>query len=300
MLDDILDKLLGVLHVPLQVAEGELRLDHPKLSQVLGSLAVLRAKRGAKRVDVAQRGRVSLSGELPRAGEERGLAEEVIRVIDLAPFGLGKLGHLGRQSRHPEQLAGSLAVGRGDQRRLHVDETLALEKLVRRLRQRAPHARHRGNGVCARAEVSDAAEELEGVALLLQGVLLPAAVAHKLHLLRRNLKLLVLARALNNGPLDGNGGSSAQLLHLAVGRDLSLCNNLDTFGEAAVVYLDEAECLLVPHRTHPPLDHNRLANQVALLTLLNLLHLHSPTRQGKPAGCHLLLRSRAHQPRNSH
>lgn len=73
-----LDELLGVVHIVLQVGEGHLGLNHPKLRQVAACVRVLRAECGAEGVDVSQCARHGLSGKLAGHRKEGGLTEEVL------------------------------------------------------------------------------------------------------------------------------------------------------------------------------------------------------------------------------
>ena len=58
-------------------------LDHPELGEVARGVGVLGAERGAERVHGGHSARVRLHVELPRHRQERGLGEEVVRVVDL-------------------------------------------------------------------------------------------------------------------------------------------------------------------------------------------------------------------------
>lgn len=78
--------VLRALHVVREVAEGDLRLDHPELCQVAGGVGVLGAEGGAEGVDVGQRARVVLPLHLAGDREVRLLAEEVLRVVDAPVF----------------------------------------------------------------------------------------------------------------------------------------------------------------------------------------------------------------------
>ena len=97
-------------------------------------LRVLGAERRAERVDLAQRAGVDLAFELAAHGQVRRLAEEVLRVVDLA---VGLARQLGRvERRHAEHRAGPFAVAGRDDRRVDVEEALLLEEVVDRLGRR--------------------------------------------------------------------------------------------------------------------------------------------------------------------
>ena len=52
--DQIFNKLLGEIHVALQITKRHFRLDHPKLACMPGRVGVLSAKSGSKGVNVGQ------------------------------------------------------------------------------------------------------------------------------------------------------------------------------------------------------------------------------------------------------
>ncbi len=84
--DDVLEEVLGELHVALEIHERDLGLDHPELGEVAARLRFLRAERRAEAVRLAERGRRGLHVELARLREVRGLAvvvglEEVRRAL---------------------------------------------------------------------------------------------------------------------------------------------------------------------------------------------------------------------------
>ncbi len=81
--EDVLEQRLGQRRVVRQVGERDLRLDHPELGEMPAGVGVLRAERRAEGVDLRQREAVALDVQLPRDGEERLAAEEVLREVGL-------------------------------------------------------------------------------------------------------------------------------------------------------------------------------------------------------------------------
>src|SRR5207253_613415 len=79
--------------------------------------------------------------------------------------------------RDAEQRPGPFAIAGGDDRRVDVEEALLVEEVVDGLRDAVPQAGNRAEGVGPRPEVGDRAEELEGVALLLERVALGIRIA---------------------------------------------------------------------------------------------------------------------------
>ena len=63
----------------MQIAERHLRFHHPELREVAAGIRILGAESRAKGVDLAQRQTVPLDVELPRHGQERLAAEEILR-----------------------------------------------------------------------------------------------------------------------------------------------------------------------------------------------------------------------------
>ena len=173
VLDDVLQELLGERHVAGEIAERHLRLDHPELGEVAGRVGVLGAKRGAERVDVAEREREDLAFELPAHRQVGGLAEEVARR--------SRRRHLrvARQIRQiergdAEHLARAFAVGGGDDRGVDVEEAALAGRTgewrttsALRTRKTAPNVFER----VRRWAISR--EKLHGVPLFLQGVRWP-------------------------------------------------------------------------------------------------------------------------------
>lgn len=108
VVDDVLEHLLGHIHLALEIAERHLGLDHPELRRVATGVGVLRAERGAERVDVAEAHGEVLCLELAGDGEVGLLAEEVLAVVDLAVLGKGRVGRVDRGDA--EHLSGALGI----------------------------------------------------------------------------------------------------------------------------------------------------------------------------------------------
>ena len=78
--DQVLDVVLGTVHVIFEVGESKLSLNHPEFSKVSRCMGVLSTKAGSKVVDVGEADAVVLQGELPAHGQKRWFLEEVLRV----------------------------------------------------------------------------------------------------------------------------------------------------------------------------------------------------------------------------
>ena len=133
--EDRLEQVLGEVGVVVEVGEGDLRLDHPELGEVAARVRVLRAEGGPERVDVGQRQAVGLDVELARDGQEGGLAEEVLRVVDRAVGRARQVRQVER--RDAEHLARALGVAGGDDRRVDPVEAVLVEVAVDRHGQRS-------------------------------------------------------------------------------------------------------------------------------------------------------------------
>ena len=96
------------------------------------------------------------------------LAKEVLAPIDLSCVRQGRI--LGIERGHAEHLAGALAVARGDDGRVHIDEAALLEEAVDGRRCDGADAEDGTEEVRARAQVLLRAQELDGGALLLQRI----------------------------------------------------------------------------------------------------------------------------------
>ena len=128
VLKDVLEHGLGVIHVVVKVGKGHLGLDHPKLGGMARGVGVFGAEGGAKGVHVAKGHGKVLGIELAGHGKARVLAKEVLAPVDLAGLGEGRVCRIERGDG--EHLARALAVARGDDGRVEVEEALALEELV--------------------------------------------------------------------------------------------------------------------------------------------------------------------------
>src|SRR5262249_52607054 len=142
--------------------------DHPEFRGVARGVGVFGAEGRAERVDVAQRRREDLRLELAADREKRFFAEEILRAVDTLVLAARWIFEIER--RHTEHVARALGVPRGDDRRVHVDEILALEKLVDGEREPRTHAEDGAEQIRARTEVRDLAEKLQRVAFFLERV----------------------------------------------------------------------------------------------------------------------------------
>ena len=89
--EDAAQEVLGQLGQAVQIAEGDLGLDHPELGEVAGGVGVFGAEGGAEGVHVGHGLGEDLGLQLAADGEEGGAAEEVGVVVDLSRLARGRL-----------------------------------------------------------------------------------------------------------------------------------------------------------------------------------------------------------------
>ena len=164
--DEIFDHIFCDLDDVGKFCKGDFGFDVPELCDVPRRVGVLRAEGGSEGVDLAERHRGDFALELPRNGEPRLDAEEVVLVIVLLALILGVVG-LGGDAEH---LPCALAVARRDDGRMDVVIAVLVEVAVHGLRRDGTHAEHGVEGVGAKPQVRDAAQEFQRGALLLDGI----------------------------------------------------------------------------------------------------------------------------------
>ena len=163
--DDVFEHVLGEVHVVCQVGKGDLGLDHPELGGMTRGVGVLGAEGRAEGVHVAKGHGEVLGVELAGHGKRGGGAEEVLAEVHVAVIVQRRVGRV--DGGDVEHLAGALAVVRGDDGGVHVDEATVLEEAMDGSGGHGAHAEDGAEQVGARAQVLLSAQELHGGALLL-------------------------------------------------------------------------------------------------------------------------------------
>jgi len=79
----VLEVVFSQIHVIGQVSEGNLRLNHPKLGQMAGSVGVFSSESRSEGVDVTHSTVVVLNCQLTRDSEVGGFVKEVFSVVHL-------------------------------------------------------------------------------------------------------------------------------------------------------------------------------------------------------------------------
>ncbi|MPM27916.1 hypothetical protein SDC9_74432 [bioreactor metagenome] len=248
-LDDELDHGLRHVHIAFEVGKGHLRLDHPELGGVALGVGVLRPESRAKGVHIAESHGKVLRVQLARNRQIRGLSEKVLGIVHPAVLGAGRIFHI--QRGDPEHLASAFTVAGGDNGGMHIDETLALEKLMDGIGRDAPHPEGGGKQIRPGPQVLNRAEELRAMALFLKGII---GGGGPLHL---DLRGLQLQRLLGVGSQYHRAGDQQRRAHVlrydpgVVHQIVRVQNYLQILEVGAVVQLHEAEVLHVPDGAGP-------------------------------------------------
>ena len=217
-----------------------------------GSVGIFSAECRAESVYGTKCGGTQLAFQLARHGECCRLAEEVLRVVHLAVISAWGIIHVKRG--HLEHRSGSLAVAGSDKRSVEIEKALFLEKLMYRERKSAAYAEHRPERVGARTQMRFLAEELQGVAFLLQRVFLRVGSAEHGDALGLDFGRLPFAHRLYEHTCHVEARTrSDKLQHLLVGKFCQIEDYLDILDGRTVIEGDELHILVAATCTHPPL-----------------------------------------------
>ena len=235
-------------------------------------VGVLGAEGGAKRVDVAEGHGEVLGVELAGDRKARMLAEEVLAPVHVAGSegATALLGGLGAHERRvlgvergdAEHLAGALAVARGDEWRVDVDEVALLEEAVDGGGGHGADAEHGAEQVRARAQVLLRAQELDRGTLLLQRVVGSAGALDRDGLGRELEGLLGVGRELERAGAHERVIAREVRDLVIVGERLAVHDDLKVLEAAAVVERDEAKVLHVADGLGPAGDGDGLSAEL--------------------------------------
>ena len=156
-LHNVRDVVFGQFHQPVEVHEGNLRLDHPELRQMPPRLRLLRAKRGPEAVHLAQRQRRRLHIKLAALRQVRGIAEVV----------------------HGKQRGCAFARGRRQNRRIGADVPVHVKVLGRRAHDLRANAQNGRLPRAAHPQVPPLLQKIHAVFLERDGV--RVGLRHALH-----------------------------------------------------------------------------------------------------------------------
>ena len=270
--DQVLEEVLGQLHVVLQVVERRLGLDHPELRRMARRIGVLGAERGAEGVDASQRQRAQLALELSRHREITRLAEEVLRVVHLS---LGIAGDIVQiERRHLEHGPGAFAVRSGDDRGVEIVEAVPVEILVDGVGHGVTDAEHGAEGVGARTQVGDVAQELQRVALLLQGVAVGIGRAVDLDVRSLHLDALPRAGRGHEPAVHTDAGPRGHGFEPLFGDLLQIDHHLYVRNARPVVQGNEGHVLVSALGAHPAFDHHVGVHGSGLQNFYDSLRFH--------------------------
>ena len=160
----------------MQVGEGHLGFYHPELGQVAGRVRVFGTEGGTEGVDGAQCRSCQLAFELTGYRQAGLLAEEVIVIDNRAILILLQVIEV--LGGYLEHLSGAFTVGCRDDGGMEIVEALLMEEGVDGDGHVVTDAEDGSEGVGAGTQVGNLAQELHGVALLLQGIGVVTAAKH--------------------------------------------------------------------------------------------------------------------------
>jgi hypothetical protein len=158
-MDKIFDEGLGEVHVVLEIVEGHFGFDHPEFCEVPGRIGVLGPEGRAEGVNVGECHGAQFPFELAADGEVGGAAEEILAEIDRAVFMAGWV--VKREGAYAERFTGAFCIGSGDNRRVEVDKSFLVEKLVNGKGQRVADAEDSAEGLGPESQMGDLPEVFE-------------------------------------------------------------------------------------------------------------------------------------------
>ena len=208
VIDHVFQHRLGKIHIVLQVCESHLRLDHPEFSRMAGGVGVFRAEGRTKGVNVAECLGEGFAVELAADGQACFFVEEILCEIHGTILVFRNI--LKIQSGYLEHFAGAFAVTSGDQRSIDIYESSLLEKLMNRISAQGTYTEYRLEGIGARTQMRDCAQEFHGVAFFLQWVIRSGS-AFQGDFLCLDLKRLLCVRCRYQRTFDNDGGAYVQL-----------------------------------------------------------------------------------------
>ena len=251
VVDAVFDEFLGEIHVVLDLVECHLGLNHPELGEVAGCIGVFGAERRAEGVDAAQRRGAEFTFQLAGYRQRRHLAEEILRIVYLTILCLRQI--VQWQGRNLELSAGALAVGGRDKRGVEIIESLVVEELMHGESQRMAYTEHCAERVGARTQMRFLAQELQSVALLLQGICGRVGGAVQFELIGLHLYALSFAGTWRQYALHVDGAAGGDGLQIVLRSLRQVEHYLQVVDGAAVVQGHELHVLVATAGTHPAL-----------------------------------------------
>ena len=268
----ILDEVFLEVHELGKVDEGHFRFNHPELGQMARCVGVLGTEGGAEGVDGSECRCTEFAFELSRDGERGHLPEEVV-VVDDVSF-LVFLQTVEVLSGDLEHLPCSLGIAGSDEGSVEIEESVVVEILVDGDGHVVADAHDGTKGIGTQAQVCALAHDLEGLSLLLHGIV-GGAKSKDVDVLTLHFAGLTSALALdkNTACCDaGTGGDVAKgcAVHWAVGG----YHQLDVVDGGAVVEGDEVHRLAGAMGANPSFDKNLVAKVGGLESINYFCSLH--------------------------
>ena len=249
--DDVLDHILGQMHIVFQISKGDFRFDHPEFSGVPGGVGILCPEGGAKGVDVTESHGIGFTVQLAGNRQIGGLAKEILAEVHLAILGFGNVVQV--QGGHLEHFTGALTVGTGNEGRMDIDEIPLLEELVDGICSQGPYTKYSLEHIGTGTQMGHGAQKFHRVALFLHGIVAGGGTLNG-YLGRLNFKGLLGIGGQQDFTLDDQSGT-----HVYFGNFLEIfhgvmIDHLDGSKKSAVIHNDEAKLLAGANRAHPAAD----------------------------------------------
>ena len=195
-----------------------------------------------------------LALQLPRHGQVRGAAEEILRIVYPPLFGTGRI--LQVERRHLEHGAGTLRIGSRYDRRMQIEKSLVVKKFVNGKGHRVADAQHRTEGIGTRTQMRYLTQEFERMALLLKRIRFGVGLAVHLQLPRLYFDTLAGTGRFDKQTARADAGAGGYPLQQFAVESGDIGHYLDIVNCRTVVEGDERHVLVSPLGTYPSLyDH---------------------------------------------
>ena len=158
---------------------------------------------------------------------------------------------------------------------MEIVETVVVEILVDGIGHGVTDAEHRAEGVRARTQVGDIAQELQRVSLLLQGIALGIGRTVNLDLFGLHLDALSRARRCDQTAVDTDAGARGDGFELLLGDFRQIDHHLYIIYARPVVQGDERHVLVPALGAHPAFDDDVGVHDARLQNFCDSLRFHS-------------------------
>ena len=167
--NDVFEHGFCTITVVFQIGKGHLRLDHPEFGGMPGCIRIFRPKRRTEGIGIAEGHGKRLLIDLSADGQKGSFVKKILGVINAS---VRVLRHILQIQRGDfKHFAGTLRIGRGDERRMHIDKSILLKELMDRIGNQRPDAEHGGKRIRARTQMRNGAQIFHGMPFFLQRVI---------------------------------------------------------------------------------------------------------------------------------